>query len=644
MAERDRWIKSVAGINQAIGRYGTAGGYAIHRDALKFIRDAHQANADSLVDAIPPTNLVPYIDPTALDIPWPKHSHYKQPWKGWPVTTPATTLRDGLGLVFDYFRDNDPTFEIEQLAAQGIKRIRVEVPWSQIGLDGHLTASANTRVTQILQATKANGIRPLILLNSNHGVPCPYTDIPLASRTVDLAASKGARSVRVSSVAGIVPHLTGFSNLSDYKMAEVLVTAVNTTTRFLTLSQPLPVAFPVGPKEMHTLKYKPLRLVGTPDFEDTLTGWLEYVREVARVVESQGIQSYDLEIWNELTFGAHFLSANLYYNPGIQDESGNPLEPGVGRYYVFGKRTVDMLRAEFPKANPIWGFTNTTFFNPGVDRLPVGTGGASYHPYMFVDYEGPSDEQVPESNTNLEGYAPVYSAHFPEAVMAAIKTEFLERYTAPPMVTPPNTLNFQHMITEHGICPRDFGVDDVAAAMKMKAKSALRCAVTFLHRGLSALYLFSDVSGNPTCFDLVEANGTPTPALQALGRLASKVAGAQPATPKEVEVSINLTPNNIVFAGDATHPPLTEREILAVLPFQINTSKMGVAIYVMTRDITKPYVESMARVKLMGVSGPLSAYDPELGMNIPLSGIETTSNSVEFNLAVTDSPRWVEIG
>ena len=44
----------------------------------------------------------PYVDPTQLDVPWPKHSHIKQPWRGFLETRPAVEMLEGIGTCFHY--------------------------------------------------------------------------------------------------------------------------------------------------------------------------------------------------------------------------------------------------------------------------------------------------------------------------------------------------------------------------------------------------------------------------------------------------------------------------------------------------------------------------------------------------------------
>ena len=70
---------------------------------------------------------------------------------------------------------------------------------------------------------------------------------------------------------------------------------------------------------MMTLKYRPFSVPGSPDYNATMNGWNTYVRNVAKfAAETLGTtqaadKGFDMEIWNELTFGSQFLSINNYY-------------------------------------------------------------------------------------------------------------------------------------------------------------------------------------------------------------------------------------------------------------------------------------------------------------------------------------------
>jgi hypothetical protein len=127
-------------------------------------------------------------------------------------------------------------------------------------------------------------------------------------------APKGATKVKIDSFSEGIPDRTGLSGLSEYWAAEALVTAYDEATHEATLSKPLPKDLKAGEIQMAKLKYAPLAPVGTPDFEETTAGWLAYALRVCRLAKECGVPAFDIEIWNELTFGSRFLDINNYYD------------------------------------------------------------------------------------------------------------------------------------------------------------------------------------------------------------------------------------------------------------------------------------------------------------------------------------------
>ena len=113
-----------------------------------------------------------------------------------------------------------------------------------------------------------------------------------------------------ASAGAVVPNRTGFDGRTRYKAAEAIITSVD-GAGVATLAKPLPWALAAGTYSASTLKFLPFALpvVGgggpNPDYVATLDGWLQYVDAVATVAKSAlGSQEFDLEIWNEMTFGS----------------------------------------------------------------------------------------------------------------------------------------------------------------------------------------------------------------------------------------------------------------------------------------------------------------------------------------------------
>ena len=657
---------------------GASGPYTLVAEAdwLKTVAETNEGNNRSVVplqvatspDPVGPLDLEPQLDPAQLNMPWPKHSHYKQPWRAWLETVPATRLRSGVGINYKWDRDRvNDAVELALLAQAGISRIRVEASWNRIDYDTlDLTDAARAKLTSIVRGARAAGIRPLILLNAHHGGPGPHRSL---TRTVRVSAPAGSRSLQLDSVTGLQVGYTGLSNLSQYKMAEVLITAINPATGTVTLSKPLPVALAAGRRlQLDTLRYLPFYPPGTPQFDATAAGWLNYVRATLRTVTQAGVTSFDVEIWNELTFGSDFLGINAYYDPPAVP-AFNYFDPRPGSsQWELARRTVAMLASEFPSVTPIWGFSNTSFFQMPIGDLPPGTRGQSYHPYFFLDYRSHADESHGFEN-NLEGYAPPappYRVVMPETAGTYLKTESLARLINPAArnARPPGSPSFAHVMTEFGLSPAEYGVADPEESQLLKAKTLLRATFFWLNKGLEALWFFEDVGddGDPLSFDLVPESVTTlsqnppnpdaymTPALLALRTAFGLLAGTQPvATPRPLTIEAAATDGEgggIVFPGDASHPPLTYQDVLAILPFQLDARTFVLATYVMSRNILEPLPLTPFLVRITNVNGlaaEVQSVDPLTGRSVPVEIVERTDTSLTVSFSVADYPSLLRI-
>ncbi len=131
----------------------------------------------------------PYTDPGQLDVPWPKHSHYKQPWRGFLETRSGYDFLHGIGV--NYNIPGNDELAVRLLAEAGFKTFRIEigfgsVRWDQTGL------SNEDRMQRLLRLCKQYEIRPTFLLNAHQGVPCPTQFF--TKRLVEDAPKAAARS------------------------------------------------------------------------------------------------------------------------------------------------------------------------------------------------------------------------------------------------------------------------------------------------------------------------------------------------------------------------------------------------------------------------------------------------------------------
>lgn len=597
----------------------------------------------------------PYVDPSQLACPDSKHSFYLEPWRAFLETRPADTLVHGIGINYNVPPEADD-LAVRLLAESGFKSFRIEVGWDAVAWDeSHL--NNEKRLRHLLDLCKRYGVRPNLLLNANHGAPCPTR---FFEKRLAEDAAKGSRSVRFTDTSDLVVDHSGVNHLTGSAAAEAIITAIDAKTGVCQLSKPLPKELKRDqPVKMATLKFQPLFPVGTGQFEETAAGWVRYAKLVTAQAKAAGIDEFDVEIWNELSFGSSFTEARHYYAPTPYPEPKNFLLPG-GCCWELARRTVEAVKAEHPHARCIWGFSNTTFFHCPVDKLPPGTDGQSYHPYGTGTRTYPKDEDRP--NLNLDGFTPTMQMRLPEGwAHLFLKTETLMKLLNPEARKrrPPGIEHFHHYMTEHGVLPAECSVSDPAQCWDLKTKCAVRSYCLWINKGIDVLDYFCAYQREPTGFGLLPANLTrlphdakwddvATPTMRAVRNLARAFDGAAPidsAPPLTVEATELGAPLKI-FDGDAAHPPLWERSAFAVLPFQVSKSRFVVAVYAMSYDATKSFPEQRYHLKLSGFPGEpgtIELYDPVSDQRLDLAVVRKSPGSLDVELPITDTPRLLTI-
>ena len=636
----------------------------------------------------------PPVDPrqqTALE--FGDRSHWLQPWKAYMETPPVSRLLDAPGM--NFFVDADEADATARLLrASGFRRARLEIGWSRLAFAdaGRLE---NPREWEVkLRALRRHDLRPLVLLNANHQQPTPVRRDNVVLRA---DAPAGARSVLLvpGSRALVRPGRSGFGGLGSDRAAEVLITRVAADGR-ATLSRPLPQALPRGEREVTTLSHPPFGVPGSAGFERTLSGWLRYVGTVTRFVRRvYGSWDFDVEIWNELTFGSDFLRPQAYYDPAPKGAGG---DEKISRELL--RRSVAWLRDSDNDIGPIGigdGFANQTPFAAG-STSPPGLTAIDKHPYAAskrfprdaepsqfrpLDARGEPDGVRVGQNKIRDRFAPRYNAFFPEYFLTAIQTETMirdlspistdlkgirhGRSTAPPSGKPP-----QLWITEVALDPRGADLSTPGAKGKrpelrpreierLKAVASLRYLTAFSHKGVRAIDFYAakdDALGlvSQRFFDQLVQSGGRFPGvgtggltMDVMRRLTGTIRGAettqaQPLTLTEVAGA----GAGRQFAGDGTarHPDLTNADVVTFLPFQRGRGAWVAPVYVMTRDMSRPLGAESFRLTIRGVDpgrAAVSLYDPLSGRFAAAAVTGRDASAIVVELGLTDAPRLLFI-
>jgi hypothetical protein len=485
------------------------------------------------------------IDPKYLtEVPFGISSFWIQPWRAYLDTWPASRLLDSLGINFNVTaKEAEDTARL--LQESGFKLARIEISWNDISYEDPTKFIHEAKIRTLLSALHKHGLRPLILLNSNSGGPTPAKKVTLETVA---EAPAGARTVMLTpaNAAEVVPGKTGFNDLSPFKGSpDILITSVGAGD-VATLSRPLLSALPAGAHKGATLLYEPFgppKLSnGTPNpaFQDTLAGWLSYVATVCREARSIfGPEGYDLEVWNELSFGSQFLDEENYYSPVRETETGSGIEPGTGPVNrsvteALLDETVAYVRNPahgIPSGVGITdGFASETPF-PSGPVLPAGITAMSKHLYapgksIPSEYKlepgikplnalGEPDFTAGGTKVNptyTPLFVPTYTSDFPEYFLTATQTETVVRDLSPITTTigrvphgrnvasPGETVPPQVWMTEYNIAPvgATTGTGSAPAASlpqaeqaHLQAKALLRSLVSMVSEDMTREYFFA---------------------------------------------------------------------------------------------------------------------------------------------------------
>ncbi len=269
---------------------------------------------------------VPYENPMQVGPPFGIVSFFNHPWRYYMDTWPATRFLETPGANWNV----DPKYADslgQILDESGLRTVRVEIGWGNMGWDDDLPQDRKAQIAAQLKALQKHHIRPMILLNCHHGGPGPMRQFDVS---VAADAKKGDRTLKLrpEDTAKIHVGYTGPMN-PDYIAADPLITSVDADGT-CHLSAGLGGDVKAGKFSLFELKYRPfqgVKLKGGSEADNarvageahaTADGWARYAASVGKFArETLGTPTdsgFDIEVWNEQTFGANFLNINNYYD------------------------------------------------------------------------------------------------------------------------------------------------------------------------------------------------------------------------------------------------------------------------------------------------------------------------------------------
>src|SRR6266446_3149540 len=320
---------------------------------------------------------MPYANPRHNGIYYYGVSYWLNPWRCYMDTRVLDDFYNCLGVnhsVNSAFVNSTVGWNsIAQVCATaGIKHMRIEVDWGAFTYS-NVNVLSNPLTLQfysdILNACKNNGIRPLILLNANHISPCPFF---FFNPTTTAQSNIGSTTVSFSpsDVSQILPGYTGLmSSPNNPGMGFPLFTSVDSGTGICTTSATLTVTN--GSIQLVTMKYHPFSgslnadNSTNPFCQETINGWVLFVQNSCALVSGiLGNNNFDVEIWNKLSNGSNFLDEKNYYSPAPRVTDWTHTNWGAtchynNNFYALAAISADTIKAGWPGTRVINGLANT---------------------------------------------------------------------------------------------------------------------------------------------------------------------------------------------------------------------------------------------------------------------------------------------
>ena len=612
-------------------------------------------------------------------------SPYIMPWRAYQETLPTFALTNALGVHLN-LGDAAPEPVLRHLAACGVRHGRIEIGWGNAFEDDAettLTQASRDGLRPLLLACRGNDVRPLVLLNAHHGVPVPMVN---AQKTLARAARKGDRVAYLSDTGDLKRYRSGFNNVLQYKAVEVMFTEIAADGEVV-LSRPLPKDLGDAGKTVTvgTLRYLPFGFPDPAENAKTRNAWKRYVLAVARFAAQTltplgfGDRGFDMEIWNELSFGSDFVQVTNYFDPvpfPAPKETWGDIVRATAEVAVANAGTFGGVRL-------CDGFANTIPWT-AASQEPARVTALSKHPYSSLrEYDGtPPGGDVVNALLVAEPkphFYPRYRIAFPEYFANALQTEHVIRDLSPITTDLYGTKHgrfaraaldrakpFRVWFTEWGVVPKEWGVSGREAALHLKARAYLRIFVFMVGKGLERLYFYAargeDVALGMASERFIEyavkkrqfPSGDAkyrSPVLATLKRLLDAVSGdpnLRETRPLVVE-DIRDTHGHFQWRGDGSpaHPALYNRECFVLLPFQQTQSSFVLMCYIQTRDMTKSLPPERYTVILSGFAYPENVritryFDPVSGKNVPDARVLRSDGlgRVFLSLPVVDYP-WL---
>ncbi len=605
------------------------------------------------------------------------HSHWLQPWRNMVATRSLTAIRNGIGL------NCDPGYpsSLAMFADAGFQHLRIGIFWSLASYDDPETISLadNPETVTFIRAAKAAGLRPLVLAQAFDQSPCPFD---LVETTASGAINPSDTTITVASIEGLAVGLSGLTGYFtsptqtslDYLsptqvMCPGLVTAIDGNR--ITLSKPVGISIPANATlVLNTLLYKPWSEIGTDDYNTTMSGWTTYLGAISTfmqaVLGTAGASDlgFDLELWNETSFGSSFLDINNYYtSPVVPEQYVGGIPAVIPDIVAQSSAYILANPSQFRGVRSSDGFASVSPMQ-AASTEPGAISVLSKHPY-------PSPSTFPAADAGTGGldingdatsFVPSYTIYTHEYFSTGINPFTLARDISTVTNDFGGVAHGQYArsidgtvapvsvwFTECGTATE--GVTDPDAIATLTAKGFLRALFFNLGIGVERLYVYTGV-GDTTQLALVPSNAptTPTLSLTALqsalsfmqGSVGARAAGTLVPHGYSVQIAYVGSPETL-FSGNGTAacPDFVQPSDYVLIPIQITPTRTAFIHWFTALDMRSDMSPVGVEIVLTGMptgQPTLSTLDPVGDVSIPIVLAGQSGSTMTIVTGAADRP------
>ncbi len=602
------------------------------------------------------------------------HSHWLQPWRDLVATRSLAAFQGGIGL------NCDPGYpsSLSMFASAGFRHVRVSLLWALASYDnpGTISLADNAETVTFVRAAQAAGLRPLVLAQAIDQGPCPYQlieteasgAVDASATTITLASAKGLK-VGYSGLTGYFtsPTQTSLDYLSPVQiMAPALITNIKGKT--ITLSKPVGIPIPAeATLVFNQLLYKPWSEIGTADYNATMAGWTSYLGAISTFMQTvlgtagAADLGFDLELWNETSFGSSFLDINNYYaSPVVPEQYVGGVPAVIPDIVAQSSAYILANPAAFSGVRVTDGFASVSPMQASSSE-PAAVSALSKHPYpapvVFPDAD-PGYGGL-DATGNATNFVPSYTIYTHEYFSTGINPFTLSRDIATVANDFGGVAHGQYARTINGaVAPvsvwfTEFGtasegVTDPDALATLTAKGFLRALFFNLGIGVERLYVFTGV-GDVTQLALVPSSAPTTPtlpvaALQAALSFMQGSAGAdQAGTLVPHGYSIEVGGGETLFSGNGTAacPDFVQPADYVLVPIQITPTRTAFVHWFAALDMRSDMSPIGIELVLTGMPAgqpTLSTLDPIGGVTVPITLLGQSDGALTVATSATDRP------